>query len=86
MFAGAILGGLYSLYGGIFGGFVVGLAEYVGVYSLASWVGPWILGYRMGIPLLIMAITLLVFPRGLAGIPWASLAKRLKVAIWSAKS
>jgi len=86
MFAGAILGGLYSLYGGIFGGFVVGLAEYVGVYALAVVVGPEILGYRMGIPLLIMAITLQVFPRGLAGIPWASLAGRLKVTTRGAES
>jgi branched-chain amino acid transport system permease protein len=67
MFAGAILGGLHSLYGGILGGFVVGLAEYAGVYFLASEVGSWVLGYRMAIPLLIMAVTLMVFPQGLAG-------------------
>jgi branched-chain amino acid transport system permease protein len=73
MFAGAILGGLHSLYGGILGGLVVGLAEYVGVYYLSQQFGPWILGYRMGIPLLLMAVTLMAFPRGLAGIPWSSL-------------
>ena len=73
MFAGAILGGLHSLYGGILGGLVVGLAEYVGVYFLSQQFGPWILGYRMGIPLLLMAVTLMAFPRGLAGIPWGSL-------------
>ncbi len=75
MFAGAILGGLYSLYGGILGGFVVGLAEYGGVYYLATRVGPWVLGYRMAIPLLIMALTLLVFPRGLAGVAWRSVPR-----------
>jgi branched-chain amino acid transport system permease protein len=74
MFAGAILGGLYSLYGGILGGFVVGLADYGGVYYLARQVGPWVLGYRMAIPLLIMAVTLLLFPRGLAGISWRPLS------------
>jgi branched-chain amino acid transport system permease protein len=73
MFAGAILGGLHSLYGGILGGFVVGLAEYAGVFALSQQFGPWILGYRMGIPLLLMAVTLMIFPRGLAGIPWADL-------------
>ncbi len=77
MFAGAILGGLHSLYGGILGGFVVGLAEYAGVFALSQQFGPWILGYRMGIPLLLMAITLMIFPRGLAGIPWADLASSL---------
>jgi branched-chain amino acid transport system permease protein len=77
MFAGAILGGLHSLYGGILGGFVVGLAEYAGVFALSQQFGPWILGYRMGIPLLLMAVTLLIFPKGLAGIPWVDLFKRL---------
>lgn len=77
MFAGAILGGLHSLYGGILGGFVVGLTEYAGVYFLALQVGPWVLGYRMAIPLLLMALTLLLFPRGLAGIPWSSLGGRV---------
>ncbi len=77
MFAGAILGGLHSLYGGILGGFMVGLAEYAGVFILSQKFGPWVLGYRMGIPLLLMAITLLIFPRGLAGIPWIDLLGRL---------
>ena len=69
MFAGAILGGLGSLYGGILGGFVIGMTEYAGVFALSQRFGPWILGYRMGIPLLVMVLTLLLFPRGLSGIP-----------------
>ena len=77
MFAGAILGGLHSLYGGILGGFVVGMAEYVGVFALSQQFGPWIIGYRMGIPLLLMAVTLLIFPSGLAGIPWVDLGRML---------
>ncbi len=77
MFAGAILGGLHSLYGGILGGFVVGLAEYAGVYFLAAQAGSWVLGYRMAIPLLIMAITLIAFPQGLAG-AWAPMVSRLR--------
>lgn len=75
MFAGAILGGLGSIYGGILGGMVIGLTEYAGVYLLAQQYGPWVLGYRMGIPLFIMAATLLVFPRGLSGIPLAKIIK-----------
>jgi len=77
MFAGAILGGLGSIYGGILGGMVIGLTEYAGVYLLAQQYGPWVLGYRMGIPLFIMAATLLVFPRGLSGIPLAKIIKSL---------
>jgi branched-chain amino acid transport system permease protein len=73
MFAGAILGGLGSLYGGILGGFMIGMTEYAGVFYLSQKFGPWVLGYRMGIPLFLMAATLLVFPRGLAGIPLAKL-------------
>ena len=77
MFAGAILGGLGNIYGGILGGMVIGLTEYAGVYFLAKQFGPWVLGYRMGIPLFIMAATLLVFPRGLSGIPLGKIIKNL---------
>jgi branched-chain amino acid transport system permease protein len=77
MFAGAILGGLGNIYGGILGGMVIGLTEYAGVYLLAQQFGPWILGYRMGIPLFIMAATLLIFPRGLSGIPLGKIIKNL---------
>ncbi len=77
MFAGAILGGLGNIYGGILGGMVIGLTEYAGVYLLAQNIGPWILGYRMGIPLFIMAATLLIFPRGLSGIPLVKMIKNL---------
>ncbi len=77
MFAGAILGGLHSLYGGILGGFMIGMTEYVGVFLLSQQLGPWVLGYRMGIPLLVMAITLLLFPNGLAGIRWDILFGKL---------
>lgn len=86
MFAGAILGGLESIYGGILGGFIVGLAEYVGIYYLAVMVGPWVLGYRMALPLLIMVITLLLFPRGLAGIQWSYLMESIKRARKGVKS
>jgi len=73
MFAASILGGLYSAYGGALGGFVVGITEYLGSYLLAGWLGPWVLTYRIVIPLIIMVIALFFFPRGLAGIPWSKL-------------
>lgn len=73
MFAGAILGGLGSLYGGMIGGFLIGTIEYAGVFTLSQQLGPWVQGYRMAIPLMVMAATLLIFPRGLAGIPLGKL-------------
>lgn len=86
MFAGAILGGLHSLYGGILGGLILGLVEYGGVYYLAVLGGPWVLGYRMAIPLVIMAVVLLCFPSGLAGLPWGSVPRKLAGAIRGVKS
>lgn len=65
-FAGAIVGGLYSIYGALLGGFLVGLGEYLGVSLIASAVGGWIYAYRPAIPLLVMATTLLLQPGGLA--------------------
>jgi len=67
-FAGAIVGGLYSVYGSMFGGFLVGLGEYLGVTLLATLVGGWIAAYRPAIPLAIMAATLLTQPGGLAAL------------------
>ncbi|RLG84827.1 MAG: branched-chain amino acid ABC transporter permease [Thermoprotei archaeon] len=70
-FCGAIVGGLYSIFGSLLGGLLIGLSEYLGIYSLSASLGGWVLAYRPMIPLLIMAATLLVYPRGLGGINWA---------------
>ncbi len=67
-FAGAIVGGLYSIYGALLGGFLVGLGEYLGVSQIASLAGGWIYAYRPAIPLLVMAATLLIQPAGLAAL------------------
>lgn len=76
MFAASILGGLYSVYGAILGGFIIGLAEYPGLYGLSGILGTWVLAYRPVISLLIMVIALLFFPQGLAGIPFKELLKK----------
>jgi len=64
MFAVAILGGIGNFYGAIVAALIVGLAENIGVVALAA------LGlsttYRMAIPFLILIITLIVKPQGLA--------------------
>lgn len=77
MFAASILGGLYSIYGGTIAGYIVGVVEYVGIYFLASAIGSWVTPYRPVIPLIIMAITLLTLPEGLASLPWGSLAPKI---------
>jgi len=64
IFAVAILGGIGNFYGAIVAAFIIGLAENVGVVGLIA------LGlstsYRIGIAFLILIITLIVRPEGLA--------------------
>jgi len=66
-FAGAIVGGLFSVFGSLLGGLLVGLSEFLGITFLASIVGGWVYAYRPAIPLAALAITLLLKPEGLAG-------------------
>jgi branched-chain amino acid transport system permease protein len=79
MFAGAIVGGLYSVYGSLLGGFLVGLSEYIGIYILSVQFGGWVTAYRMAIPLAVMVIALLFFPEGLAGIKWEKITRRFGI-------
>jgi len=64
IFAVAILGGIGNFYGSIVAAFIIGLAENIGVVGLIA------LGfsttYRIGIAFLILIITLIVRPQGLA--------------------
>ena len=78
IFAASIAGGLTSIYGAFLGGYIVGLAEILGQNLLAKTLGSWVIPYRPVIPLLIMVITLLVAPYGVAGINWEALAQRLR--------
>ncbi len=78
MFASSIVGGLYSVYGSVLGGLLIGLTEYLGIMLLSTQLGGWILTYRPVIPLIAMAITLLIYPRGLAGINWGKALLRIK--------
>jgi len=66
-FAGSIVGGLFSIFGSLLGGLLVGLSEFLGISLLGSVLGGWIYAYRPVIPLAAMAITLLLKPEGLAG-------------------
>jgi branched-subunit amino acid ABC-type transport system permease component len=64
IFAVVILGGIGNFYGAIAAAFIIGLAENIGVVGLIT------LGlsttYRIGIAFLILIITLIVKPQGLA--------------------
>jgi branched-chain amino acid transport system permease protein len=78
IFASSILGGLSSIYGAVLGGYMIGLVEVLGIFQLSRVVGGWILPYRIIFPLLIMAVTLLVFPKGLSGLQLSGIVLRLR--------
>lgn len=68
IFCASIVGGLEQIYGAVLGGFLLGLVDVVGTSVLASIIGPWVAFYEPIIPLIVLAITLIVAPRGLAGL------------------
>ena len=84
IFAGVVLGGIGSIYGGIIGGFIIGFSETYVIRILTQFVdanwgyaaGSEIATFQKGIPLAIMIITLLVIPKGLTSLDWRKLAKR----------
>ena len=71
VFAASIVGGFFSIYGAIAGGILVGLTEVLGTRFLAGELGSWMIAYRPLIPLVFIVVTLLIAPRGLAGINWS---------------
>jgi len=77
-FAASTVGGIYSIYGAVLGGFLIGLAEVLGTSLLATTFGPWIIPYRPLIPLVAIVITLLLAPSGLAGVNWQKIAASMK--------
>jgi len=75
VFAASIVGGFFSIYGAIAGGVLVGLTEVLGTRFLAGELGSWLISYRPLIPLVFIVVTLLLAPRGLAGINWSRLRR-----------
>lgn len=75
IFAASIVGGFFSIYGAIAGGILVGLTEVLGTRFLAGELGSWLIAYRPLIPLVFIVVTLLLAPRGLAGINWSRLRR-----------
>jgi len=78
LFAAAIVGGLYSIFGSLLGGFLIGVSMQLGIYLLAQAVGSWINAYKYIIPLAMMVITLLVYPQGLGALPWGKYLSRFR--------
>jgi branched-chain amino acid transport system permease protein len=68
MFCASIVGGLEQIYGAVLGGLLLGLVDIVGTSVLASLVGPWVTLYEPVIPLIVLSVTLILAPRGLAGV------------------
>jgi branched-chain amino acid transport system permease protein len=77
-FAGSIVGGLYSIFGSLLGGFLIGMGQKIGIFLLSSWIGGSFSAYEPLIPLMIMAVTLLLYPRGLGGLPWSKLLSKFR--------
>ena len=75
VFAASIAGGFLSIYGAIAGGLLVGFTEVLGTRFLAGEFGSWLIAYRPLIPLVFIVVTLLLAPRGLAGINWSKLRR-----------
>lgn len=74
-FAASVVGGVYSIYGAVLGGFLIGLAEVLGTSYLASLLGAWVIPYRPLIPLIAIVMTLLLAPSGLVGVDWRGLVE-----------
>jgi len=77
-FAASIVGGLFNVYGAVLGGYLVGLAEILGTRYMVPWLGTGVISYRPLIPLIAIVISLLLAPRGLAGVDWKGIVKRAK--------
>jgi branched-chain amino acid transport system permease protein len=75
VFAASIAGGFLSIYGAIAGGLLVGFTEVLGTRFLAGEFGSWLIAYRPLVPLVFIVATLLLAPRGLAGINWSKLKR-----------
>jgi len=75
VFAASIVGGFLSIYGAIAGAILVGLTEVLGTRFLAGELGSWLIAYRPLIPLVFIVVTLLLAPKGLAGINWSKLRR-----------
>jgi branched-chain amino acid transport system permease protein len=78
VFAASIIGGLYSIYGAILGGYLVGLSEVLGTSFLVTIVGAEVIPYRSLIPLIAIIVTLLLAPKGIMGVNWENVISSIR--------
>jgi branched-chain amino acid transport system permease protein len=73
IFASSILGGLFSVYGAVIGGLMVGgLTVLITVYA-SELLGSWVSAWQVAMPMLIMAASLLIVPQGVTSVNWKRL-------------
>ncbi len=85
VFASCVLGGFATIYDAFAGGYIIGLAQTLLIFYLANILGPWILPYGFFVALLMMIITVFLFPQGLYGLPWGEISKKLRSIFASVK-
>ncbi len=68
-FAGSVVGGINNVFGGLGGGFLIGVIEVYGAFLLQQLTGLGvIIKYNKALSMLAVGLTLLFFPEGLAGL------------------
>lgn len=77
IFAASILGGLNSIVGAVMGGILIALFE-IPLFNLLSTQLGISSAFRTVIPLLIMALTLIFIPKGISGLNWGRLIKKVR--------
>jgi branched-chain amino acid transport system permease protein len=68
IFAASILGGLFSVYGAVVGGLLVGGGEILLTVYGARLLGSWVSEWQAAMPMLIMAASLIIVPRGITSV------------------
>jgi len=81
VFSGCVLGGFATIYDAAAGGYIVAVAQTALVSYLSNVIGSWILSYSFLVALLMMIITIFVFPQGIYGLPWGRMMEKLQYTI-----
>jgi len=79
IFAACILGGLMNVYGAVIGGLIVGCGEILLTVYCSRLFGSWVTQWQPGIPMLILAATLLLVPQGITSAKLTRLRKIRRV-------
>ncbi|MBS7640614.1 MAG: branched-chain amino acid ABC transporter permease [Candidatus Bathyarchaeia archaeon] len=77
VFASCVLGGFSTIYDAAAGSYIIAMAQVLLIPYLANIVGVWILPYGFLVALLIMILTIVIFPKGLYGLPWNTIGEFL---------